>query len=249
MLCPPGYAIGALRIDPSEAVRTAQKALKRATVTSYASSAKLPTVTPGCTGEAWYAPVASPIVKVPPVTSTRPQPATVGVQLRWPLLHAPLTHDWPAAHGLPHAPQWLVFVARLTHAPTQRLVPLGHDDPHAPATHVAEPPVGAGHAVHDEPHDVTEVSETQLLPQRCVPLPQTQLPIALHTPLNGDEHAPEVRAETEHTTLPALHASIPDWAQPPLPLDMQAPPRAWQLLPHTLVPGGQTVPQTPAEQL
>ena len=93
------------------------------------------------------------------------------------------------------------------------------------------------------------MSETQLLPQRCVPLPQTQLPIALHTPLNGEEHAPDVRAVAEHTALPALHASIPDWAQPPLPLDMHVPPRAWQVLPHRLVPDAQTVPQTPAEQL
>ena len=82
-----------------------------------------------------------------------------------------------------------------------------------------------------------------------MPLPQTQLPIALHTPLTGDEHAPDVRAEAEHATLPALHASIPDWAQPPLPPDVHAPPSATQLLPHRLVPDGQTVPQTPAEQL
>ena len=93
------------------------------------------------------------------------------------------------------------------------------------------------------------MSETQLLPQRCVPLPQTQLPIALHTPLNGEEHAPDVRAVAEHTALPALHTSIPDWAQPPLPLDVHVPPRARQLVPHRLVPDAQNVPQTPAEQL
>ena len=93
------------------------------------------------------------------------------------------------------------------------------------------------------------MSDTQLLPQTCVPLPQTQLPIALHTPLTGDEHAPEVRAEAEHATLPALHARIPDWAQSPLPLDVHAPPRATQPVPHRLAPGRQTVPQTPAEQL
>jgi hypothetical protein len=68
-------------------------------------------------------------------------------------------------------------------------------------------------------------------------------------PLNGDKHAPDVRAEAEQAVLPALHTTIPDCAQPPLPPDVQAPPRATQLPPHRLVPDGQTVRQTPAEQL
>jgi len=59
------------------------------------------------------------------------------------------------------------------HAPPQRLVALGHDCPQTPPEHVALPPVGTAHAVHDVPHDVTAVSDTQMLPQRCVPLPQT----------------------------------------------------------------------------
>ena len=160
----------------------------------------------------------------------------------------PALHVWPVIHATPHTPQ-LDVVLRAMHAPPHTVAPLGHDCPQAPPTHVALPPVGAAHAVHDDPHDVTAVSDTQLLPQRCVPLPQTQLPIALHTPLTGDEHAPDVRAVAEHATLPALHASIPDWAQPPLPLDVHAPPRDRQLVPHRLVPAGQTVPQTPAEQL
>ena len=82
-----------------------------------------------------------------------------------------------------------------------------------------------------------------------MPLPQTQLPIALHTPLNGDEHAPDVRAVAEHTALPALHTTMPDWAQPPLPLDVHTLPRTAQLVPHRLVPAGHTVLQKPAEQL
>jgi hypothetical protein len=155
----------------------------------------------------------------------------------------------PDGHALPHAPQLEASLASSTHAPPQTVAPLGHDAPQTPSTQVALPLTGAPHAVHDEPHDVTAVSDTQLVPHRCVPLPQTQLPIALHTPLNGDEHAPAVRAEAEHTVLPALHASIPDWAQPPLPLDVHVPPSAAQLPPHRLVPDGQTVPQMPAEQL
>jgi hypothetical protein len=162
--------------------------------------------------------------------------------------HVPPLQVWPLVHARPHAPQLAVVLSAM-HAPPHTVAPLGHDAPHTPPTQVALPFTGAPHAVHDDPHNVTDVSDTQLVPQRCVPLPQTQLPIALHTPLNGDEHAPDVRAEAEHAALPALHTTMPDWAQPPLPLDVHAPPRATQLLPHRLVPVRQTVPQTPAEQL
>ena len=74
---------------------------------------------------------------------------------------------------MPQAPQFEASLASSTHAPPHTVAPLGHDAPQAPPTHVALPPVGTAHAVHDDPHDVTAVSDTQLVPQRCVPLPQT----------------------------------------------------------------------------
>ena len=147
-------------------------------------------------------------------------------------------------------PQWDASVASATHAPLHTVPPLGHDCPHAPPAHVALPPVGAGHAKHNAPHDVTAESDTHLVPQRCVPLPQTQAPDAVHTPLTGDVQAPEVRGDAEHAALPAVHTIIPDWAQPPLPIEVQAPPRGGtQIPPHRLVPTGQPMPHTPAEQL
>lgn len=146
-------------------------------------------------------------------------------------------------------PQWDASVASDTQAPLHTASPLGQDCPHTPPEHVALPPVGAGHAVHDAPHDVTAASDTQLVPQRCVPAAQTHALAALHAPPEGDEHAPEVRGEAEQAALPLTHATTPAWAHPPLPLEVHAPPSAMQLAPHRLVPDGQTVPHTPDEQL
>jgi hypothetical protein len=42
-------------------------------------------------------------------------------------MHAPLTHDWPAAHTLPHEPQFEASLASSTHAPPHTVAPLGHD--------------------------------------------------------------------------------------------------------------------------
>jgi hypothetical protein len=163
--------------------------------------------------------------------------------------HTPDEQLCPAGHTRPHAPQLEPSLDSNTHAPAHSVVPLGHDAPHTPPTHVAVPLTGAPHAVHDTPHDVTAVSDTQLVPQRCVPAAQTHAPAALHAPPKGDEHAPEVRGEAGHAGLPELQTSTPVWAHPPLPLEVHAPPNTAQLLPHRLVPAGQTVPHTPPEQL
>ncbi len=236
MVAPPGYVIAALRIDASEAARTAQKALKRATVTSYASMTKAVMVTPVCTGCALSA-SAWPIVKVPLAISTRPQPATNGVQLCWTFnLQVPLTQDRPDAQTLPHVPQWLQSVARFTHAPVHSVVPVGHDVPHAPPAQVALPPIGDRHGIHDVPHEFTAVSDTQLPPQGCIPAAQAQAPEASQTPFLGDVQAPDLRGDAEHTALPEVQTTVPDVAQPPLPGDMHPTPSATQLAPHRVVP-------------
>jgi hypothetical protein len=51
-------------------------------------------------------------------------------------------------------------------APRQSLVPLGQAVPQLVPSHVAEPPKGLGHAVHETPHVATCLSSTQASPQR-----------------------------------------------------------------------------------
>jgi hypothetical protein len=162
--------------------------------------------------------------------------------------HAPPLHVCPAPHATPHAPQFAVVVSA-THAPGHALVPAGHALPHMPLTHVALPPVGTGHAVHADPHDVTAVSDTQLPAHRCVPAAQAHTPAAPHAPFDGTPHAPDVRGAAEHTALPAVHIVMPAVSHPPLPPEMHVPPSSTQVVPQRLVPVGHTVPQTPAEQL
>jgi len=72
---------------------------------------------------------------------------------------------------------------------------------------------------------------------------------ALHTPAVGEAHVPDVRGEAEHAGLPDVQMIIPDCAQPPLPVDVHAPPSDTQLPPHRLVPDEQTVPHKPDEQI
>jgi hypothetical protein len=50
-------------------------------------------------------------------------------------------------------------------APTHGFIPVGHCPPQIVPSQVAVPPVGTGHAVHDDPHELVDWSLAQLVPQ------------------------------------------------------------------------------------
>lgn len=102
------------------------------------------------------------------------------------------------AKALPQPPQLFGSFCSLTHvvvplAPGHIESPVGQVSPHLVPSHVADPPVGAGHAVHDVvPHVATALLLTHLVPHKCCPLGHPQTP-AWHTiPLaHGIPHAPQ----------------------------------------------------------
>jgi hypothetical protein len=49
--------------------------------------------------------------------------------------HAPAEHTWPAAHGLPQAPQCPLSVCVSRHVPEQLVSPPPHDTAQAPIEH------------------------------------------------------------------------------------------------------------------
>jgi hypothetical protein len=112
---------------------------------------------------------------VPPESSAQAkgEPAEIGVAtVQAPAVHdvAPLHSVYPplqpetqtplplqlavafgsvVVHAVPQPPQLLLSVCSLTHAPLHRLSLVGQLVPHDVPLHVALPPVGAGHAVHE----------------------------------------------------------------------------------------------------
>jgi hypothetical protein len=77
---------------------------------------------------------------------------------------------------VPHAPQFFGSFDRFAHALPQSMSPEGHEVPQDVPSQVAVPPVGAGHAVHDVPHDDVDVLLSHVEPQRCVPVGHAQWP-------------------------------------------------------------------------
>jgi hypothetical protein len=73
--------------------------------------------------------------------------------------HTPPQSWVPLAHLPMQA--WLLG----TQTPLQAIWPVGQVPPHIPSTQVALPPVGSGHAVHDEPQVAGLVSLTHVLLQ------------------------------------------------------------------------------------
>ena len=67
-------------------------------------------------------------------------------------------------------------------------VPFAQAAPQVLPLHVAVPPNGAGHGVHELPQLLTLVLDTHALPQRCVPSPQTKsqlVPLQVGVAPNG----------------------------------------------------------------
>lgn len=169
--------------------------------------------------------------------------------------HTALVPAGGAGQRVPHAPQFVtspeaVLTSHpLASTPSQSPKPTAQAPPHAPLTQVALPFAKPGHGVHDDPHELTAVSDRHAPLQRWVPAAHTQLPDVLHVPFTGDVHAPDVRGAAEHAALPDVQTTIPAVAHPPLPADVHPPPSDSQAAPHRLMPTGQTVPHTPDEQL
>jgi hypothetical protein len=80
------------------------------------------------------------------------------VLLFW--LQSPLQLWLPVGHWLLHARPASM------HAPWQSCLPEGHVPPHEPLVHVAWPPVGTAHGVHEDPQLPTSVLLRHLSLQR-----------------------------------------------------------------------------------
>ncbi len=124
--------------------------------------------------------------------------------------HAPAVQVCPAAHALPHPPQFAVSVCRLRHVPEHKLWPDGHA--HTPALHTRP----AGHTVPHVPQFDVSVCRLRHVPEHKV-CPAGQHEIG--PPWQNDE--PDrwhwsMPANVRHHTQPAVPAHAPH--VPPLQL-------------------------------
>jgi hypothetical protein len=106
-----------------------------------------------------------------------------------------------------HPPQFRALVCVSTQTPSQSEPPSPHEVPQAVPSQVADPPLGAGHGVHEEPHVATDVFETQAPLHSWVP--------------EGHAHL-----LAEHV-FPPVHAPVqlPQWAAS-LVVSTQVPPQS-----------------------
>ena len=147
-------------------------------------------------------------VAVPPVGTGHavhdvvPQLATEALLTQVPLhgcmptgqAHAPFWHVVPPAQAVAQPPQWLLSACSLTQVVPHSVSPAVHVDPHAVPLHVAVPPVGTGHAVHDVvPQLMTDVFGEHVPLHSCVPIGHTQVP-SWHVvpPAHARPHAPQL---------------------------------------------------------
>jgi hypothetical protein len=158
-------------------------------------------------------------------------------------VHCPATHVTPVAFGsvlalhvLPHPPQFcrLVFVSMQTLL--QSVPELPHAVPQAVPSHVAEPPLGVGHGVHDAPHVATDVFEAQAPLQSWVPAGHAHLLAEhvfppVHAPAQLPQWAASVVVSTQappQSVYPASHAN----EQAPAEHELSACEGAGQAFPH-----------------
>lgn len=117
--------------------------------------------------------VAVPLDGVGHGVHDEPQVATAELETQVPLhrcwpagqRHWPPLQVCGAAHLVSHSPQFALSLWVSTQAPLQSLAEPWHDVPHRVPSQVAAPPVGAGHSVHEVPHELVEALETQAPPQ------------------------------------------------------------------------------------
>jgi hypothetical protein len=155
-------------------------------------------------------------------------------------LTVPLAGVWQAVHALgphellllfeahrplqlcvPPAQMMLHSVLSSMHVPEHSFWPGGHRPPQVVPSHVASPPVGATHGVHDVPHVVGNLSSAQTLPQRWKPALQVKPQVApsqvalaaLAGMGQGAQLVPQLAGSTSsaqwsmHRCAPAPHAT------------------------------------------
>lgn len=179
---------------------------------------------------AWPGPVHTPPHEVPsqvavPPAGTghavhkEPQVLTEALLTQVPLqsccpeghAHTPFVHALPALQTLPHVPQFVLSVRRFTQL-TPHLSPPGPEQspPQTPLMHVAVPPVGATHAVHDAPQLLTEASLAQVPPQSCCPAGHAHAPFEhVLPPLQTLPHVPQFALSVRPFTQLTPHLSAP----------------------------------------
>jgi hypothetical protein len=152
----------------------------------------------------------------------------------------------PETHALLQAPQLPLSVWRLTQAPPQGVKPVAQVMPQVVPSHVAEPFVGTGHAVQEDPHVRTAVLSAQAFPQACEPLghaaPQVPLlQLAVPPPVGAGQawpQAPQLAGSVCSFTQPAVHCVSPEGHCVPhfVPSQVAVPPAGAEQALHELVP-------------
>jgi hypothetical protein len=136
----------------------------------------------------------------------------------------------------------LAPVAR--HVPPQLVCPAGHDRTQAPAEQLTPPPIGAVHATPQPPQLLRSLaSARQVPPQLVCPAGQAHTPPAPQAPPAGEEHAPEVRGTAEQVVVVREQTTVPLWAQPPVPAEVQPAPVARQVPAQLVWPAGHACTQ------
>jgi hypothetical protein len=108
----------------------------------------------------------------------------------------------------------------------------------------------APHTFPQAPHAAVSLVRSRQVPEQLdCPAGHTQLPTPSHEPPAGDEHAPEVRGPAEQVVVVPEQTTVPLWAQPPVPAEVQLAPVARHVPPQFVWPAGHDWTQAPAEQL